>query len=349
MVEELIGLELLLAAPIRERISMLKQIDYRVVERIKVEVKRFVHARELKPVTVRESQLRRAGCVLVTTLRNEAFRLPHFLEYYRKLGVEHFLVIDNQSDDDVQALVAGMPDVSIWLAEGSYKDARYGVVWMNHLLGRYCTGKWIVNVDPDEYLVFRDQDEIGLAGLAARLDREGVRALATMMVDMYSDKPVAQNHYRAGQDPLEVCPYFDAYGYRESVENPLSVKHVRGGPRARIFFGQVESSPMLQKTPFVKWRRHYAFTRGSACEIWPPNLADTSYASRRGMPGALLHFKFLAQFVDKVAEEQARKQHTDEYVTYQARLDSQEAERFMYAGSRRFENWTSLARVGILS
>jgi hypothetical protein len=337
------------SAPLREPLTLWRKLDYLVAERVKVEIKRIIHASELKPVTVRRVALKKARIVLITTLRNEAFRLPYFLQYYRDLGVEHFIIVDNESDDDVHDLVREMADVSIWIARGSYKESRYGVVWMNHLLSRYCTGKWIVNADPDEFLVYPNQDATSLPDLAARLERQGVRGLATMTVDMYSEKPIKENVYRPGQDPLEVCPYFDAYGYRETVESPLSVKHVRGGPRARVFFGRAEASSMLQKTVFVNWKRHYAFTRGSACEVWPPNLADPSYANQSGMPGALLHFKFVAQFVEKVVEEQQRKQHTGEYTTYMNRLDARETDRFMFEGSRRFNGWKSLVEAGILT
>lgn len=337
------------AAPLRLPLTLWQKLDYLVVERLKVEVKRYLHAPELKPAKVRLDALKNARFVLITTLRNEAFRLPYFLQYYRDLGVEHFIIVDNESDDNVHDLVRDMDDVSIWIAKGSYKASRYGVAWMNHLLSKYCNGKWIMNADPDEFLVYCDQDASGLPGLAKQLEGKGIRGLATMTVDMYSDRPIAENIYKAGQDPLEVCPYFDAYGYRETIETPLSVKHVRGGPRTRMFFGRAEVSSMLQKTVFVNWKSHYAFTRGSACEVWPPNLADPAYANQSGMPGALLHFKFVAQFVEKVVEEEQRKQHTDEYVTYKSRLDAKATDSFMYEGSRRFNGWASLADVGILT
>lgn len=335
--------------PLKMPLTLAQKFDYLVVERVKMEVKRYLHAPELKPVFFHEEALKKARFVLITTLRNEAFRLPYFLQYYRDLGVEHFIIVDNESDDGVHELVRPMEDVSIWVAKGSYKKSRYGVAWMNHLLSKHCAGKWIVNADPDEFLVYPHQDTTNLPGLAKQLEEQGVRALATMTVDMYSDRPVEENAYKSGQDPLEVCPYFDAYGYRETVKSPLSVKHVRGGPRARVFFGRAEVSSMLQKTVFLKWKSHYAYTRGSACELWPPNLADVKYAEQRGMPGALLHFKFVAQFVEKVLEEQQRKQHTDEYVTYKSGLNSRDTDTFMFEGSRRFAGWTSLVEVGILT
>lgn len=39
------------------------------------------------------------GILLFSTLRNERVRLPYFLRYYRDLGVNHFLIVDNDSED----------------------------------------------------------------------------------------------------------------------------------------------------------------------------------------------------------------------------------------------------------
>ena len=106
---------------------------------------------------------------------------------------------------------------------------------------------------------------------------------------------------------------------------------------------------MLNKTPLVRWERHFAFTRGSAIEIWPPHLVDPAYARRRGMAGALLHFKFLAEFIAKVDEEQSRQQHTDEYNKYRVGLEDDHRKSFMYEGTMRYESWRSLQDCGLIS
>ena len=47
------------------------------------------------------------------TVRNEIVRLPYFLDYYRRLGAGHFLVVDNGSDDGTHEYLADQPDVSV--------------------------------------------------------------------------------------------------------------------------------------------------------------------------------------------------------------------------------------------
>ena len=66
-------------------------------------------------------------------MRNEIIRLPYFLEYYRKLGVAHFLIVDNDSDDGTGEYLADQPDVSLWHTTHSYKLSRFGVDWLTWL------------------------------------------------------------------------------------------------------------------------------------------------------------------------------------------------------------------------
>ena len=83
-------------------------------------------------------------------------RLPHFLDYYRRLGVDHFLFVDNGSDDGTAEYLAAQPDVSLWATNHSYRLARFGVDWLGWLQWRYGHGHWCLTVDADELLVYPD-------------------------------------------------------------------------------------------------------------------------------------------------------------------------------------------------
>lgn len=79
--------------------------------------------RRLKPVAVRTDRIGRGALLLFATIRNEAQRLPHFLRHYRALGIEHFLIVDNDSDDGSAEMLAAEPDVSLWRTSASYRRA----------------------------------------------------------------------------------------------------------------------------------------------------------------------------------------------------------------------------------
>ena len=74
---------------------------------------------DLKAVKKRINDVKPDAVLLFSVIRNERPRLPFFLDYYRKLGVEHFCFIDNQSNDGTADYLKSQEDVSLWHADGS--------------------------------------------------------------------------------------------------------------------------------------------------------------------------------------------------------------------------------------
>ena len=97
--------------------------------------------RQLTPVADRTASLSAQPILLFSTMRNERIRLPYFLAYYRRLGVNHFLIVDNGSDDGTRDFLAEQSDVSVWSATAGYKQSRFGMDWMMHLLRRHGHGR----------------------------------------------------------------------------------------------------------------------------------------------------------------------------------------------------------------
>ena len=73
----------------------------------------LVKANQLKSIQDYTSNIRQSDIILVSTVRNEAIRMPYFLRYYRELGVNHFLFVDNDSSDGFMDTVAGASDISV--------------------------------------------------------------------------------------------------------------------------------------------------------------------------------------------------------------------------------------------
>jgi len=88
---------------------------------------------QLKSVVNRTGQINPDTILAVSTVRNEIVRLPYFLAHHRKLGVGHFLFVDNGSDDGTIEFLGKQPDVSLWVATDSYKESRFGVDWVTWL------------------------------------------------------------------------------------------------------------------------------------------------------------------------------------------------------------------------
>lgn len=169
--------------------------------------------RELTAIRLRGRKIAPATNVIISVIRNEEVRLPYFLRYYRDLGIEHFLFVDNDSADGSLAYLSGQPDCSVWSTTASYRRARFGLDWVNWLARRYCVGRWVLHVDVDEFFVFPFCDTRPIRALTDWLDGSGIRSFGTMLIDMYPKGPVAGAAYEAGQNPLDVADWFDSGNY----------------------------------------------------------------------------------------------------------------------------------------
>ena len=280
---------------------------------------------ELSRVSVDEARIEAARFPRYVTLRNEYARLPNFLAHYRALGVDHFLIVDNGSDDGSAEYLEKQPDVSLWSTLASYKNARFGMDWNTCLQFRFGSGKWVLTVDADELLILPHGRK--LPELVQHLDATGRDSFGALMLDLYPEGPVGTGSFDAGDDPLAVLQWFDAPAYRARRHPVFDNLWIQGGPRARIFFkDEPNRAPALNKTPLVKWDRRYAFV--SSTHMLLPRGLNLVYDEWGGekASGILLHTKFLDTFTSKAREELERKQHYadgQEYKSYVAELENQ--------------------------
>ncbi len=265
---------------------------------------------QLTEIQNKTASLTRNDIVAVVVLRNEASRLPYFLEYYRKLGVAQFLVVDNGSDDGSFEYLRTQHDVSLWQTHHSYRASRFGLDWLTWLQRQYCHGRWCVLVDVDELLIYQGADQHGLPALTRKLDDQGQAGLGALMLDLYPKGALADREYRVGQDPLEILNWFDAAPYRAARQMPLGNLWVQGGMRERVFFADTpRRSPTLNKIPLLKWDRSYAYVN-STHSVLPRRLNALYYGpGTQESCGVLLHTKFLPEVVSKSETEQQRQQH----------------------------------------
>lgn len=274
--------------------------------------------REITRVT--GSTIPKEGVLVFSTMRNEILRIHHWLDHYRALGVSHFLIVDNASDDGTAEFLEQQPDVSIWTTTDSYKSSRFGVDWLTCLQRTYGPDRWCLTVDADEILIYPNSETRPLPELVAHLDAQGRTAFGTVMLDMYPKGPVAKTEYAEGMNPIEFLEWFDADNYRAKPHPVFGNLWIQGGVRDRMFFGsQPERSPTLNKTPLVKWKRGYAYVT-STHQILPRRLNDVFDCGQGDrVSGVLLHTKFLPNIVEKSSEELTRAQHfenSDLYTPY---------------------------------
>ncbi len=235
---------------------------------------------------------------VVVVTRNDGTLLPALLRHYRKLGATRFIFVDDQSTDSTRSFLAGQPDVDLWTSALRFGEAKRGRAWRQKLFQIYGKGRWYVNIDADEFLVFADCAKTPLPEVAAALAKRRQYRMAAPMLDLYptaalDGTAVALEPY---QDPWEVADHFDKSGY--ALRFKKKGLGLQGGPRTRLFGIKVET----MKYPLI-------YADGST------DLADSVHYPmpyhRNFVPieGVLLHFKIFSDFRLKVREIIQNEQH----------------------------------------
>lgn len=311
----------------------------------------FRSRRALEPVTERMGGIGGNAILLVAVLRNEIALLPYFLRYYREMGIEHFLMIDNGSDDGSRAYLAAQPDVTLWSATGSYKAARYGLDWINWTLMRHARRHWVLVVDIDEFLVYPFCDTRPLRALTDWLDSYEIGAFPAMVLDMYPRGRIGAQPYQPGSNPFDIADHFDSGNYTISRNALYENLWIQGGPRARIMFANdPPKAPSLNKIPLVKWQWPYCFA--SSTHMLLPRGLNHVYDELGGeaASGCLLHAKFISTLPGKVEEELRRREHfadSREYAAYAKALEQDVS--LFNKWSEKYINWRQLEILGLMS
>ena len=256
-----------------------------------------------------------APVIVVAVARNEKVLMPHFLDHYRSLGVRHFVLVDNLSDDGTREYLLAQRDVVLYSADTEYRHSHYGVAWQQAVLGAHALGRWVVLADIDELLVYEDCEHRPITEWLASLDERGYDAAMTLMVDMYPQGDLSSADFTAAESPFEVAPWFD--------EQPVVRWQLGGGNYSNLptYLSALRHRLIPDSAPNLYTSQKIAVFRYAP---WVRLAQGLHYASNLNVapePVVFAHFKYHAGFREKVMKEIARKQHfngAEEYRKYQA-------------------------------
>ena len=199
---------------------------------------------------------------VVALAHNERNILPDFLAHYRGICSPSFFIVDDHSTDGTRDYLADQSDVTLFQPVPGAEFLKERAIWKSGLLDRYGSGKWCMAPDIDEHFVWPGMPVRSLDGYIAQLEAEGAEAVASLMIDMYGDRPLAEHLHEPddGTSLLRRFPFFDGTGpfplgyfmrpisAAQSRDRPTPPVRFNGGARDRLFFlADLRANPMQHR------------------------------------------------------------------------------------------------------
>jgi hypothetical protein len=308
------------------------------------------------------------GLPLCAVVRNEMYFLPAFLAHYRKVGVGHFVVVDDRSDDGSRDFLAGQPDVTLTGSRRRFGDLvvpsagpnagseiRMAIVWRCLLPSRFAPRQWSVLADADEFVVL--PPGVRLADVAGMADRLGTRCVTGVMLDVYPRR--LEDFERQGAFDPNAEWFFDGERHLQ-LRKGRDPRVLYPGARARLMaeLGIVRPKLKDRLNRLIGRRRYprYNMLQKPFLRKWDPedSLRDSHRSTIEPSDRLLLplrHFKFNADSYRRIAEAIASGQHvggSHEYVALDRVLAEMRGRGhpFLYARSRPSGDFATLVATG---
>tara|TARA_Y100000385_G_C13085526_1_gene636220 strand:- start:941 stop:1906 length:966 start_codon:yes stop_codon:yes gene_type:complete len=291
----------------------------------------------MKTLTQFNTPPQKDSIICLSILYNEEDFIDFFIDYYSKMGVTHFIFIDNNSEDNSQKRLKYLSEdfnIRILFTQESYKQTISGSKWINEILKEF-KDKWIFIADLDEYVLFRDNKT--LLDLKNSMEASGTNVAQFTLIDFY---PIGKKEgiYDFGIDPFVNSKFYDKaidnndYFLDKTKDGSLVIK---GGFRHRLSEKKKAkgNTYCLNKRSFFKfnfgdthkisggthWIHPYEFVRWNTFKKWEKYSNIIKYDPEMNI---IAHFKFAKRdFVSFVQNRVKRNQDFNNSKEYKGYLN----------------------------
>jgi hypothetical protein len=301
---------------------------------------------------------------LFAIIKNECYLLPHFFEHYRKLGVETFVMYDDDSNDGSREFLLAQSDCFLVTSDipfgtevGKTEQGipiRFGTALKKSFPATLVPKDWMLVVDADEFLLLPPGFST-LQEFAGYLETQKQYYVVAPMVDFYPAMLKDRNFDRS-KTPFEGAPYFDLGPYFYYHNGPLPTP-LRAGIRYRLLKQLHDEQP--ERTKKVYENHPFALAK-----LWKiPLLKHGEGIERIGdheinlqantdVMASLAHFKFTPDLDKKIAwalESKSYYNQSMEYRFLQAAIEHLDQHSLLSEKTCRYENIESLVEAHLCS
>lgn len=282
--------------------------------------------------------------IAFSVVRNGMPWLGTFLRHHRELGIRHFVILDNGSQDGTIAYLRAQDDVTLLASDAVYRH--YENTFKRFLCNRFGQDRWCLFVDVDELLAYPGMDRRSLEELAKFASDRGYTAVVTQMLDLYPDLPLAEMPPTENLDMRELCQFYELtdiertnYSDKTGIGAPEAIASHSGGVRRRMFG---TNNGLTKVSLFFNGRGVRAFHNWH--HVLGVRIADFTVA--------LLHYPFTRSFRDKVLEAARSGRYgwltTDEYRSYATVMADNPSVAMQSDASMRYDGPKQLVDQGFL-
>lgn len=255
--------------------------------------------------------------IVLCLIRDGELHVKSFIEHYFRLGIKHIVLLDNNSTDATVTIAQNYKNVTILQTELAFKY--YKMAMREYLIRRFSKrGRWILSVDADELFDYPFSNIAPLNALLNYLNQNSYTAVVAHMLDMFSDKPLANQESRISDSLRDTYQYYDLnnitkMGYyfpgNQTANKKIAVYF--GGIRKTVFGSDNKVGVILTKHPLF-------FCDGKMKPLFI-NEHDVRYARIADFSCVLYHYKFLDDFHLRAARnayEESYFNNSAEYKRY---------------------------------
>ncbi len=290
---------------------------------------------------IQEQNFSNEGVILICLVKNDLKRIQTFYNYYKELGIENFIFIDNDSTDGTFSFLQSLKDICLFQITDQYSTMKRQV-WISKIMHLYGYNRWYLILDSDEFLTYNNMEEKNIKSLVDYATANRIYRMKSLMIDMYSKKPFLSKENNSSFF-IDEYRYFDVDTYEVAKHNKFEL--IQGGVRKRIFNVYRNINPFLIKYPLVFWQEgdiqynsHFSFPFYKNFKL-PLHLS-------------LLHYKFLPDDLEKIkvrVEEKNYASGSKEYDAYLKAYLSNKSLTLYGEHSAKYVDSNSIYKIKLLS
>jgi len=252
--------------------------------------------------------------VIFCTVGDEIYFLPHFLDFYRKLGVNKFYILVDHSTDGTLEYLQSQDDCAIFLTDNDfskrvnlkYGEKKYsqcvGTLWKTLIPKQHLQGKWVLIVDADEFLQLPPGCE-KIQELTALLEKNNHNSCRALMIDFFPKFLKDIKEYGVSDSPFSICPFFDPIevAWDDNAVQPKFI-NTENNVRNRIVDKMLAEHPAQTEkinAQKIKWQFKTPLIKFNENTIHI-DAHRTNHAPPGDIQCVLAHFKFQPHWERKV-------------------------------------------------